>query len=409
MPRDTKASTVESTSEFGADASPLAQIYREHVEFVWAVLRRLGVDEADVEDAAQDVFVVAHRRLGEFEGRAAVRTWLYSIALRVASNRRRKHARRDALLQRMPRAIPEDLEELAARGQARAILESLLDRLDEHKRVVFVLAELEELTVPVIADMVGENPRTIYSRLRAARASVATALDRLHGPPRIELDAAIVAARPRPRLAPERARRAWALVVAKLASDPAVVPVAAGLGAWTKLALVGGLGVAVWTGAAAIDDEPTAGSTPASTDAPSDPAAVEAPATLPRAATVAASPVAPTRPTPTPTVTPRRAAATERNDGRTAAPAALREAPTERSLAAELAALDRVRELLARTSADAAIAELDRYDARFTDGALRREADGLRVAALCELGRDADAQAHAARSGLPRPRCDLRP
>ncbi|MBL8945782.1 MAG: sigma-70 family RNA polymerase sigma factor, partial [Myxococcales bacterium] len=131
VPRDTKASTVESTSEFGADASPLAQIYREHVEFVWAVLRRLGVDEADVEDAAQDVFVVAHRRLGEFEGRAAVRTWLYSIALRVASNRRRKHARRDALLQRMPRAIPEDLEELAARGQARAILESLLDRLDE--------------------------------------------------------------------------------------------------------------------------------------------------------------------------------------------------------------------------------------------------------------------------------------
>lgn len=407
MSGDTKAAEVESTSELGSDASPLARIYREHVEFVWAVLRRLGVDEADVEDAAQDVFVVAHRRLGEFEGRAAVRTWLYSIALRVASNRRRKHARRDALLQRMPRAIPEDLEELAARGQARAILESLLDRLDERKRVVFVLAELEELTVPVIADMVGENPRTIYSRLRAARASVATALDRLHGRPRIELDAAIVAARPRPCVAPERARRAWALVLARLADGPAAAPVAAGLGAWTKLALVGGLGVAVWTGAAAIDDDPTAGSTPAFIDAPSEPAAVEAPATLPRATTVAASPVAPTPPTPT--VTPRRAAVTERNDSRTAAPAAQPEAPTERSLAAELAALDRVREFLAHTSADAAIAELDRYAARFTDGALRREADGLRVAALCELGRDADAQAHAARSGLPRPRCELRP
>lgn len=399
---------MESTSELGPDASPLAQIYREHVEFVWAVLRRLGVDEADVEDAAQDVFVVAHRRLGEFEGRAAVRTWLYSIALRVASNRRRKHARRDALLQRMPRAIPEDLEELAARGQARAILESLLDRLDERKRVVFVLAELEELTVPVIADMVGENPRTIYSRLRAARASVATALDRLHGPPRIELDAAIVAARPRPRVAPERARRAWALVVAKLASGPAVAPVAAGLGAWTKLALVGGLGIAVWAGATVIGDRPDpAPATSIPDPAPTDVAGTSsdtargAAATLPGVATTPAPVVPPTPSTRTPE---RRATAIDR--AQDPAPTSDVAPAAERSLAAELTALDRVRDLLARTSAEAAIAELDRYDARFTDGALRREADGLRVAALCRLGRSTDAVAHAERSGLPRPRCD---
>lgn len=395
---------MESTSELGPDASPLAQIYREHIEFVWAVLRRLGVDEADVEDAAQDVFVVAHRRLGEFEGRAVVRTWLYSIALRVASNRRRKHARRDALLQRMPRAIPEDLEELAARGQARAILESLLDRLDERKRVVFVLAELEELTVPVIADMVGENPRTIYSRLRAARASVATALDRLHGPPRIELDAAIVAARPRPHLAPERARRAWALVVARLAGGPAVAPVAAGLGAWTKLALVGGLGIAVWTGAAAIGDRPNPAPTTSIPDpAPTDVAGTSsdtAAATLPGVATTP-TPVVP--PTPSTRTPERRATAIDRF--RDPAPTPDVAPAAERSLAAELTALDRVRDLLARTSADAAIAELDRYDARFTDGALRREADGLRVAALCRLGRSTDAVEHAERSGLPRPRC----
>ncbi len=391
---------MESTSESGVDASPLAQIYREHVEFVWAVLRRLGVDDGDVEDAAHDVFVVAHRRLGEFEGRAAVRTWLYSIALRVASNRRRKHARRDALLQRMPRSIPEDLEDLAARGQARAILESLLDRLDERKRVVFVLAELEELTVPVIADMVGENPRTIYSRLRAARASVATALDRLHGPPRIELDAAIVAARPRPRVAPERARRAWALVVAKLAGGTSVAPVAAGLGAWTKLALVGGLGVAVWAGAAAIDApaaeppvriEPAVASRDAAPDGgpPSRPPVV---ATVPDPV-AAPEPAVPTRTAPV--VASRRPV--------TPAPA-----PTddERSLAAELEALDRIRDSLAHAHLDAAITELDHYDARFTDGAMRCEADGLRVAALCKLGRASDAVAHAERSGLPRPRCD---
>ncbi|HWB81324.1 MAG TPA: sigma-70 family RNA polymerase sigma factor, partial [Nannocystaceae bacterium] len=145
--RDTKRE-MDAAAEVALDA-----IYREHFEFVSCVLHRFGVATADLDDATQDVFVVAHGKLDDFEGRAAVRTWLYSIAMRVASNRRRKHARRDVLLSRMPRAVPEDLEEMAARGQARAILHSLIDRLDEHKRVVFVLAELEELTVPTIASI----------------------------------------------------------------------------------------------------------------------------------------------------------------------------------------------------------------------------------------------------------------
>src|SRR5262245_19722044 len=71
------------------------EVYDEHFRFVWRSLRRLGVPESDVADAVQDVFIVVHRRLGEFEGRSKVTTWLYGICYRVAHDRRRlAHVRR---------------------------------------------------------------------------------------------------------------------------------------------------------------------------------------------------------------------------------------------------------------------------------------------------------------------------
>jgi RNA polymerase sigma-70 factor (ECF subfamily) len=154
------------------------EIFREHAPFVWRVLRRLGVGEADVEDVAQEVFLVVHRRLAEFEGRSKLRTWIYGIAVRVASDhRRRAHVRRELATDRPPERAgsapqPKELEQ----RQARALLDAALARLDEDKRAVFVLFEIEEVAMKEIAEAVGCPLQTAYSRLHAARRELKEAL-----------------------------------------------------------------------------------------------------------------------------------------------------------------------------------------------------------------------------------------
>lgn len=143
------------------------EIYAAHFAFVWRVLRTLGVSDAALEDAAQDVFVVVHRRLPEFEGRAAITTWLFAIARRVASTHRRART-----TDPMPEAEPAGASDTFAafsRAQAAATVMSILDTLDEDKRIVFALVELEGLSVPEVARMLDLNLNTAYSRLRLAR------------------------------------------------------------------------------------------------------------------------------------------------------------------------------------------------------------------------------------------------
>jgi len=146
-------------------------VFNDHARYVWRALRLLGIPEADVEDLCQEVFVVVQRKLGEFEGRSELRTWLYGICLRVAADhRRRAHVRNE-------RPHPDPTEGLAAspgmrpdaRAEARSALHALLDELDEDKRVVLVLYELEGLTMKEIAAAVGCPLQTAYSRLHAAR------------------------------------------------------------------------------------------------------------------------------------------------------------------------------------------------------------------------------------------------
>src|SRR5512132_2053673 len=79
------SAAARALDQDGSDVPTFDAIYAAHVGFVWRVLRTLGVTDAQVEDAVQDVFVVVHRRLGEWEGRAAITTWLFAIARRVAS------------------------------------------------------------------------------------------------------------------------------------------------------------------------------------------------------------------------------------------------------------------------------------------------------------------------------------
>ena len=152
----------------------LRQVFEEHASFVWRSARHLGVREADLDDVCQEVFLTVHRKLEGFEGRSSLRTWLYGICLRVASDhRRRAHVRREvAVSTPPPRIVEPEQATTLARQQARRRLAGILDQLDEDKRAVFVLYEIEELTMKQVAEVVGCPLQTAYSRLHAARSKV---------------------------------------------------------------------------------------------------------------------------------------------------------------------------------------------------------------------------------------------
>jgi RNA polymerase sigma-70 factor, ECF subfamily len=161
-------------------AEPLdfERTFAENAPFVWRALRRLGVRDADVEDVCQEVFLVVHRRRASFDGRGAVRTWIYGICLRVASEyRRRPHRRREEVTAEPPDpgAPPRQDEELERR-RALERLDAALERLDDARRAVFVLYEIEQIPMTEVAAAVGVPLQTAYSRLYAARKVVEAAL-----------------------------------------------------------------------------------------------------------------------------------------------------------------------------------------------------------------------------------------
>jgi RNA polymerase sigma-70 factor (ECF subfamily) len=158
-------------------------LYEQHVDFVWRNLRRLGVTEADAEDRTQEVFVVAHRRFDEFEDRGhGPRAWLFQIVLRVASDARR-HRRRhpedaDGGDASSRASIEPPQAEAVARREALSRLDAALQTIDVGRRAVLVLHEIEEMTAPEIAEVLGIPLNTVYSRLRVARGELEEALAR---------------------------------------------------------------------------------------------------------------------------------------------------------------------------------------------------------------------------------------
>jgi RNA polymerase sigma-70 factor (ECF subfamily) len=177
-----------SRAETHAADEPRA-LYESHFGFVWRNLRRLGVPESSAEDAAQDVFLTVHRRYNSYDARwSRVETWLYGILIRVASDHRRARRRRrrrfdssvdvQAVLERSDshEAAPD---EVVARHEALELLESALDTLSDKKRAVFVMVDVEQLSVPEAAEALGVNVNTAYWRLRAARKEFDRALVRL--------------------------------------------------------------------------------------------------------------------------------------------------------------------------------------------------------------------------------------
>jgi RNA polymerase sigma-70 factor, ECF subfamily len=172
----------------GVEAAPSFEVvYDEHFDLVYRNLRRLGVPDALVDDAVQEVFLVVYRRLGQFEGRSSLKTWVCSIVTRVASDHRRAlrrkspHACKNADVvdvDSVPDERAEGPHEIAERREGARLLHALLDELDFDKRTVLVLSELEGMTAPEIADALGENVNTVYARLRAARRDFEAAVSR---------------------------------------------------------------------------------------------------------------------------------------------------------------------------------------------------------------------------------------
>lgn len=158
------------------------QIYRAHFRRTWRLLKRVGVTEALLDDAAQDVFVVVHRRLNQLESLEQVQSWIYGIALRVASDYRRRGARTQKRRAELPSEVQDgDPVRTMEMRQSLRILYEILSELDESKRTVFVLAELERMTAPEIAELLQLNLNTTYARMRAARLRFEKCLTRRMG------------------------------------------------------------------------------------------------------------------------------------------------------------------------------------------------------------------------------------
>jgi RNA polymerase sigma-70 factor (ECF subfamily) len=155
---------------------PFRTLYERHFAFTWRALRYLGVPAALLDDAAQELWVVVHRRYAEFEGRSDVKTWLFSIAINVERNIRRVERRRGSL-------VPLPAELSAARGdpllareekEAWGLVLSFIDTLDETRRAVFAATLVEGLSAAETAAITELPIETVYNRVRALKRSFAS-------------------------------------------------------------------------------------------------------------------------------------------------------------------------------------------------------------------------------------------
>ncbi len=158
-----------------AEVPAFADVYKEYGRYVWRLVFRLGVASADIEDVCQEVFTVVHRKLGAFEGRSSLKTWLYGIAYRCASDhRRRAHRKREVLTDSLADdQCEEPLQEQEVElRRAQQLMAQALASLDEDKRATFVLYEFEGLDMTEISQIMNCPAQTGYSRLKAARSHI---------------------------------------------------------------------------------------------------------------------------------------------------------------------------------------------------------------------------------------------
>lgn len=176
---------IEVSATAPGTAPTFEAIYAEHFGYVWRILRRLGLTEADALDVCQEVFLAVHRGLRAFEGRSSLRTWIHRIAFRAAKDhRRRAHVRREVLDQAPweGRTASAGEPNQASRLEALELLEIGLSVLTLEQRMVFTSFELEGETCAHIAEVLEVPLGTVYSRLRKARTVFIDTVRRLDPP-----------------------------------------------------------------------------------------------------------------------------------------------------------------------------------------------------------------------------------
>jgi RNA polymerase sigma-70 factor (ECF subfamily) len=147
-------------------------VVSEHGAFVWRVLRHLGVRESQLDDLGQEVFVVLLERPDAFQGRSSLRTFLYGVCRNVARTARKKKPRETGVEHVPDQAVPATQERSLFIKENRERLIGVLGELSEEQRMIFVLYEIEELSMEEIAQALSAPLRTCYSRLEVARKLV---------------------------------------------------------------------------------------------------------------------------------------------------------------------------------------------------------------------------------------------
>ena len=173
--RVTAALGLAGIRSVAEDSRPgVDELFSAHVDYVWRSLQHLGVADADLEDQTQEVFLVAYRRYPTWDGEHP-RGWLFAIARRCASAyRRRSHRRHELTFHDVPESAPVGGDASSSIDLGR--LDVALEALDEDKRAVFTLFEIEELPMREVARIVQCPVQTAYARLYAARRELARAL-----------------------------------------------------------------------------------------------------------------------------------------------------------------------------------------------------------------------------------------
>lgn len=157
-----------------------ARVFDEHLDRVWRALHAMGVPAHQVEDAAQEVFLIVHDKLPTFEGRSKLSTWIYAITHRVGANYRNKQRRRPQhcsldVSEPAPGGSPE---QQASEREAARVVEEFASSLEDGMRDVFVLCLLEEQPAVDVAQLLGLSPNTVYSRMRLLRHGLRAWLER---------------------------------------------------------------------------------------------------------------------------------------------------------------------------------------------------------------------------------------
>ncbi|MCY1057604.1 sigma-70 family RNA polymerase sigma factor [Nannocystis sp. SCPEA4] len=354
------------------------ELYLAEFAFVWATARRYGVPPTLVEDAVQDVFMTAYRRLDQVRFEVSARAWLHGVTRRIAARYRRTAARLSRRLAAVaaipsgPADPPQD--RLAAAEQ----LERLLARLGGSTRAAFEMSELFGMTGPEIAGELGIPVATVYSRVRMAREQ----LQRELGGPGLERE--LAAARAREAPPPAVAQRSWAAMLPGLMSTRTSLGLAALVSArtavMTTLVLAAGVVAIAWPKGQPRSDASSAVASPT-------PVAAEITGNEPAAELIAMPPEPPAVDPPAPPQPP----------GRVRPPLApAGEPPVDADeLAAEVALLDRARAELARGAVGAARARLAEHVQRFPAGHFADLRGATEVELLCREGDRAAAVARA--------------